>query len=81
MTEKVKPLALSLSAAIVSAIFMLILDIVGNLGFYLGYRRYDEANASFLLIKLDRNYLRNDRSCNYLIIMAYLFGFFYNGFI
>ncbi|WP_406661407.1 hypothetical protein V7O66_02465 [Methanolobus sp. ZRKC3] len=36
MTEPLKPLAFSFAAAIVSAIVMLVLGILGNLGLYIG---------------------------------------------
>ncbi len=81
MAQELKPLALSFAAAIVSAIVMLLLGILGNLGIYTGavaMMQQWHLSFSLSLVGIVSGMVE---AAIISFIFAYLFSFFYNRFI
>ncbi|MCD4808200.1 MAG: hypothetical protein K8R13_11685 [Methanococcoides sp.] len=80
MAQQLKPLALSLAAAIVSAIVMLLLGILGNLGMYIGAFEMMQQWHMFFSLTPIGIIAGMIESAIVSFIFAYLFGIFYNKF-
>jgi uncharacterized membrane protein len=80
MTQQLKPLALSLAAAIVSAIVMLLLGILGNLVMYIGAFEMMQQWHMFFSLTPIGIIAGMIESAIVSFIFAYLFGIFYNKF-
>lgn len=78
MTEPLKPFALGCAAAIVSAICMLVLGILGNLGIYTGAVEMMQQWHLFFSLSLIGIISGMIEAAVIAFIFAYLFGFFYN---
>ncbi len=78
MIEPLKPTALGLAAAIVSAMVMLILGILGNLGLYLGAIEMMKQMHLFFSLSLMGIISGMIEAAIISFIFAYLLGFLYN---
>ncbi|WP_210409026.1 hypothetical protein [Methanococcoides sp. AM1] len=80
MTQQLKPLAFSLAAAIVAAIVMLLLGILGNLGMYTGAVEMMQQWHTFFSLDPTGIIAGMVEAAIISFIFAYLFGIFYNKF-
>ncbi|KKG15074.1 hypothetical protein EO98_17125 [Methanosarcina sp. 2.H.T.1A.6] len=80
MEQQLKPLALGLAAAIVSAIIMGMLGILGNLGIYTGAVEMMRQWHMFFSLTLTGIIAGMIEAAIISFIFAYLFGIFYNKF-
>ncbi|WP_187151731.1 hypothetical protein [Methanosarcina siciliae] len=80
MEQQLKPLALGLAAAIVSAIIMGLLGIFGNLGIYMGAVEMMRQWHMFFSLTLTGIIAGMIEAAIISFIFAYLFGIFYNKF-
>ncbi|WP_440945275.1 hypothetical protein ACSAZL_14135 [Methanosarcina sp. T3] len=80
MEQQLKPLALGLAAAIVSAIIMGLLGILGNLGIYMGAVEMMRQWHMFFSLTLTGIIAGMIEAAIISFIFAYLFGIFYNKF-
>lgn len=80
MEQQLKPLALGLAAAIVSAIIMGLLGILGNLGIYTGAVEMMRQWHMFFSLTLTGIIAGMIEAAIISFIFAYLFGIFYNKF-
>ncbi|AAM04745.1 hypothetical protein [Methanosarcina acetivorans] len=81
MEQQLKPLALGLAAAIVSAIIMGLLGILGNLGIYTGAVEMMRQWHMFFSLTLTGIIAGMIEAAIISFIFAYLFGIFYNKFV
>lgn len=81
MTEKLDALALGYVAAIISAVVMLLLGIVGNIGFYTGAVGMMQQWHMFFSLSIGGIIVGMIEAAIISFIVAYAFGWLYNKFV
>jgi len=81
LTEKLNPLGLGCSFAIISAICMLALGILGNLGIYMGAVENMQQWHMFFSLSIAGIIAGIIESAIISFVLGYLFGLIYNRFV